>query len=157
MCSYPFNSVFSTTSLRSEPKYILYICISKPKIQIWVNFGGPSNGRCWYIIRLFGLFLGYLVCFGPFGTFMVIWYIFPVLVSCAKNNLATLPSVPAAKAADPWTSWDSPESTRTSGGRRCSATRMTQHFLAAAKQRPKIGSRFSASLAIFRRKNWRFY
>jgi hypothetical protein len=26
----------------------------------------------------------------PFGTFMVIWYVFPVLVCCTKKNLATL-------------------------------------------------------------------
>jgi hypothetical protein len=25
------------------------ICIFKPKIQIWVNFGGSCSGRCWYI------------------------------------------------------------------------------------------------------------
>jgi hypothetical protein len=26
----------------------------------------------------------------PFGIFMIIWYILPVLVRCAKKNLATL-------------------------------------------------------------------
>jgi hypothetical protein len=26
----------------------------------------------------------------PFDIFMVVWYIFPVLVCCAKKNLATL-------------------------------------------------------------------
>jgi hypothetical protein len=48
--------------------------IFKPKIPIWVNFGGSSNGRGWYILwpyfRPFGLFCGHLV------HFMVIWYIF---------------------------------------------------------------------------------
>jgi hypothetical protein len=45
-----------------------------PKIQIWVNFGGTCNGRCWYILRPIGLFYGYLVYLWPFGIFMVIWY-----------------------------------------------------------------------------------
>jgi hypothetical protein len=49
-----------------------------PKITIWVNFGGSSNGRFWY-----GL-LAYFV-------FMVIWYIFPFrYVCCTKKNLTTL-------------------------------------------------------------------
>jgi hypothetical protein len=30
--------------------------IFKQKIQIWVNFGGSSSGRCWYILWPFGLF-----------------------------------------------------------------------------------------------------
>jgi hypothetical protein len=29
---------------------------SNQKIQIWVNFGGSRNGRCWYILWPFGLF-----------------------------------------------------------------------------------------------------
>jgi hypothetical protein len=33
---------------------------------------------------------------GKFYDFLVIWYIFPVLVSCTKKNLATL--VPFSKA-----------------------------------------------------------
>jgi hypothetical protein len=45
--------------------------ISKPKIPIWVNFGGSCNGRCWYILRPFGLIYGHLV------YFTVVWYIFP--------------------------------------------------------------------------------
>jgi hypothetical protein len=36
------------------------------------------------ILRSFVIFYGLLV------KFMVIWYIFPVLVSCTKKNLATL-------------------------------------------------------------------
>jgi hypothetical protein len=43
--------------------------IFKPKIPIWVNFGGPCNGRCWYIICPFGLFHDYTV------YFVAIWYI----------------------------------------------------------------------------------
>jgi hypothetical protein len=63
----------------------------KPKIPIWVHFGGSCNGRCWYILWPFGLFYGHLV------YFVVIWYIlslfgifFEVLAYCTKKNLATL-------------------------------------------------------------------
>jgi hypothetical protein len=49
----------------------------KPKIPIRVNFGGPSNGKCWLIyfmtiwtiLRTFGIFYDYFV------NFMIIWYI----------------------------------------------------------------------------------
>jgi hypothetical protein len=37
----------------------------------------------WDILSPFELFYGHL------GYFMTIWYIFPVLVSCTKKNLAT--------------------------------------------------------------------
>jgi hypothetical protein len=42
--------------------------IFKPKIQIWVIFIGPFNGRFWYILCPFGLtaiwyFYGYLIYF----------------------------------------------------------------------------------------------
>jgi hypothetical protein len=43
--------------------------IFKPKIPIWENFGGPCNGRCWYILWTFGLFYGHLI------HFMAILYI----------------------------------------------------------------------------------
>jgi hypothetical protein len=62
-------------------------CISKPKIPIWVNIGGPCNGRCWFILRPFGKFYGHLV------YMLVIWYIcclFGIFVG-SKKNLATLP------------------------------------------------------------------
>jgi hypothetical protein len=45
--------------------------------QIWVNLLGACNGRGWYILWPFGIFVGYL-------------YIFPVLVSITEENLATL-------------------------------------------------------------------
>jgi hypothetical protein len=59
--------------------------ISKPKIQIWVNFGGYCNGRCWYILSAiwsiyqpFGLFISHLVhLMAILVYFMDIWYIFP--------------------------------------------------------------------------------
>jgi hypothetical protein len=35
----------------------------KANIQVWVNFGGSCNGRCWYILWLVGLFYSQLVYF----------------------------------------------------------------------------------------------
>jgi hypothetical protein len=65
--------------------------IFKQKSPIWVNFGGYSNGRCWYIICPLGLFYVYLVYFVAIRyIFVDIWYIFPVLVCCIDKNLATL-------------------------------------------------------------------
>jgi hypothetical protein len=40
-----------------------------PKFQIWVYFRGPWNGKCWYVLWLFGIFCGHLV------YFVAIWYI----------------------------------------------------------------------------------
>jgi hypothetical protein len=61
--------------------------VFKPKIQIWVNFGGSLNGRCWYILWTLGPFYGLLL------YFMDIWYrlwksgIFsPGLVFSAKKS-----------------------------------------------------------------------
>jgi hypothetical protein len=41
--------------------------IFKPKIPIWLHFGGYFDGRCWYILRPFGRFCG------PCMYFMIIW------------------------------------------------------------------------------------
>jgi hypothetical protein len=53
--------------------------VFKPKIQIWVHFGGYCNGRClfyghlvhftvfWYILWTFGIFCGNLLYFSRFG------------------------------------------------------------------------------------------
>jgi hypothetical protein len=43
-----------------------------------------------YILWSYGIFYGHLVYVWPFGNLVVIWYIFPRLVNCAKKNLATL-------------------------------------------------------------------
>jgi hypothetical protein len=43
--------------------------VFKPKIPIWVNFGGPYIGKCLYISGPFGIF------HGEWGYFMTIWYI----------------------------------------------------------------------------------
>jgi hypothetical protein len=58
--------------------------VFKPKIHIWVNFGGSCNGRCWYILWIRGPF--YVLCYiwcssWTFGIF------FPF---CTKKNPATL-------------------------------------------------------------------
>jgi hypothetical protein len=54
--------------------------VFKPKIPIWVNFGGPWNGKCWYILW-------------PFGNVVVIWCIFPRFgIHIMSKNLATLDS-----------------------------------------------------------------
>jgi hypothetical protein len=37
--------------------------IFKPKFQIWVDFGGPWNGKRWYILCPFGYYYGHLVYF----------------------------------------------------------------------------------------------
>jgi hypothetical protein len=65
--------------------------IFKPKFPTWVNFGGPYNGSCLYILRPFGQFSGHLVYFMALwyilwsvGIFSPFWYIFPT------KNLATM-------------------------------------------------------------------
>jgi hypothetical protein len=56
------------------------ICIFKPKIPIWVNFGGPCNGTP------FGPFYNYLVYFMVIWYILwSFWYIYPVLVRCIKK------------------------------------------------------------------------
>jgi hypothetical protein len=64
--------------------------IFKPKLPIWVNFGGSCNGRCLYTLWPFGIFYGHLVYFTaiwstlkPFGIFcghlvffIAKWYFF---------------------------------------------------------------------------------
>jgi hypothetical protein len=53
----------------------------------------------WYILRPSGIFLALWYIFGLLSIFLAVWYIlwylvciciFPVLVCCSKNNLATL-------------------------------------------------------------------
>jgi hypothetical protein len=37
--------------------------VFKPKIQIWVNFGGSWNGRCWYVLWTLRPFYSLLLYF----------------------------------------------------------------------------------------------
>jgi hypothetical protein len=51
------------------------------KIPIWVcYFGGPWNGKCWYMYVFYGHLEYFLAMrytyFLPLGYFVVIWYIF---------------------------------------------------------------------------------
>jgi hypothetical protein len=62
--------------------------VFKPKIQTWVNFGGSCTGRCWYILWTLGPLYSLLLYFMDFWCSS--WYIFPVLVFCAKRNMATV-------------------------------------------------------------------
>jgi hypothetical protein len=41
--------------------------IFNPKILVWITFGGPKNGKGWYIIWPFGIYYGNLV------DFMAVW------------------------------------------------------------------------------------
>jgi hypothetical protein len=56
--------------------------ILRPKIPIWVYFGGPWNGKCWYILRSFDIIYDNLV------KYMAVWYSFWYVWT--KKNLATL-------------------------------------------------------------------
>jgi hypothetical protein len=63
--------------------------VSKPKIPIWVNFGGPCNGKCpfmsiWSILRPLEIFYRHLL------DFMAIWYILWPFGMLYQKNLATL-------------------------------------------------------------------
>jgi hypothetical protein len=55
---------------------------SNQKFPIWVNFGGPENGKCWYILGSLRIFYGHLV------YLLAIFSL--VLIYCVKKNLATL-------------------------------------------------------------------
>jgi hypothetical protein len=79
--------------LRQIREWVARWHIFKPKIPIWVNFGGSYNGRCWYISSPFGSIFGHWV------YLVAIWYIlwlsgilYPILVCFAEKNLATLRS-----------------------------------------------------------------
>jgi hypothetical protein len=69
-------------------------CVFKPKIQIWVNFGGSCNGKCWYMYFMaIWSILGHLVYIfcGHFGIFYWLFGIFStILVCCTNKNLAAL-------------------------------------------------------------------
>jgi hypothetical protein len=58
------------------------------------QFGGIFQNLRWRNVDifefLFGMFYGYMHIYDHLVHFVFIWYIFPVLVSCKKKNLATL-------------------------------------------------------------------
>jgi hypothetical protein len=59
-----------------------------------VYFQSPpqKNWKNFKVLRLENVDIFYAIgiFYGRAGYFMTIWYIFPVLVSCIKKNLATL-------------------------------------------------------------------
>jgi hypothetical protein len=63
------------------------LCIFKPKIPIWGNFGGPWN---WKGLANLGHITVIWYIFWPFGNVVAIWYLSPILVYCVKKNLANL-------------------------------------------------------------------
>jgi hypothetical protein len=50
---------------------MVYFQTKNPNLGI---FGGPWNGKCWYILWQLGILDSHLVHLRPF---VVIWYIFP--------------------------------------------------------------------------------
>jgi 1,4-dihydroxy-2-naphthoate octaprenyltransferase len=65
-------------------------------MPFWVHFAGSCNGRYWYILLPFGMYIFQVISY--FCVFFVaIWYIFPVWVFCIKKNLATLASTHATQ------------------------------------------------------------
>jgi hypothetical protein len=67
----------------------------KPKIQIWVNFGGPCNGTCWYILRPFVNFVAIWYILWPFGIFYCYLFYFPqfgMLYQEKSGNPGLLPA-----------------------------------------------------------------
>jgi hypothetical protein len=73
--------------------------IFKPKIPIWLNFGGSCNGRCWYILWPLGIFyrnLVYICILWPFGIlndYLVIFPRFGILYKAKSGNPVVRPSV----------------------------------------------------------------
>jgi hypothetical protein len=62
--------------------------IFKPKIPIWVNFGGSSMDDVGILyVRQFDLFYDILVYCGHLVYFMIVWYIYPILGSLCKRRL----------------------------------------------------------------------
>jgi hypothetical protein len=60
--------------------------IFKPKILIWVNFGGPLNGKCRNILRTFEIHI--LRPFGPFCAHLVHFSDFGIMYHEKSAHLA---------------------------------------------------------------------
>jgi hypothetical protein len=57
-----FNARFTLTQALITSRVARWF-VFKPKIQIWVNFAGFCNGKCWYILWTLGPFYGLLLYF----------------------------------------------------------------------------------------------
>jgi hypothetical protein len=63
----------------------------KPKIPIWLNFGGSCKGKSWHILRPLGIVCGYLVYFAAIRYILrFLVKKIPILACFTKKNLATL-------------------------------------------------------------------
>jgi hypothetical protein len=80
------SQAFGRISVRVNNRVARWF-VFKPKIQIWVNFGGSCNGRCWYILWTLSPFYSLLLYFMDIWKFGIF---FQVLVFCTKKNLSTL-------------------------------------------------------------------
>jgi hypothetical protein len=49
----------------------------KTKTPIWVNFEGPKNTKCRYILWSCRIFHGHWYILWPFGNVVIIWYVLP--------------------------------------------------------------------------------
>jgi hypothetical protein len=68
----------------SVAKWYIFI----PKIPIWACFGGPWNGKCWYMLLPFGILYGHLV------DFMSIWFIsWSIVIFLARFGMYALPTL----------------------------------------------------------------
>jgi hypothetical protein len=73
--------------------------IFKPKIQIWVNFRGTCNGRCW---RIWSILRPFRIYFGLFGIFYgnavyftAFWYVVPIKIWQPWPNFGAKSAGPA--------------------------------------------------------------
>jgi hypothetical protein len=51
----------------------------QPKIPIWINIGGPRNGKS-LVYLIWNILLPFGIIYGRSVQFLDIWYIFPNLV-----------------------------------------------------------------------------
>jgi hypothetical protein len=83
----------SSNFFAAEPSRVARGFIFKPKIQIGEKFGRPYIPR-WQNVAIVCGRLEYFTDIWDMERFVIIWYIFPALVSCIKKNLATLQPSP---------------------------------------------------------------
>jgi hypothetical protein len=66
------------TTMPCRQGRVARLFVFKPKIPIWVNFGGSCNGKSWYIIKtIWSILLLLEIFYGHLVYFVVIWYNFP--------------------------------------------------------------------------------
>jgi hypothetical protein len=76
------------THMSPSPTRVARWFVFKPKIQIWVNFGGPCNERCWLILWPFDLFYCHFVYLMVISYILWIFgYIFPILLYIVPGKI----------------------------------------------------------------------